>query len=265
MSLLLHITRSMGIARAVCASHRAGLRTKYHVVVAGLAVLLAVPQAVAAQTEIDLLVYRSQTSIDLFVRAPADDMSQLLGSLPHPLLDADARINFDYVKEQSWTIAQTLWQRSDIRLGDQRLDLEATSFVLHPKDDPLAFETPMDAMSAISFCTVPRPDRPLFLERMDAYMGFIGFVTDPQATLQMVFTRQTDVPILFNVLDYTDGTLTASQKIEVLPGRALVLRAGAQRRVRVMAANVSIALVAALGLSGLLTHRNRRRTRLRPS
>ena len=52
----------MGIARAVCASHRAGLRTKYHVVVAGLAVLLAVPQAVAAQTEIDLLVYRSQRS-----------------------------------------------------------------------------------------------------------------------------------------------------------------------------------------------------------
>ena len=224
MSFLPHITRSMGIARAVCASHRARFRTKYHVVVAGLAVLLAVPQAVAAQTEIDLLVYRSQTSIDLFVRAPADDMSQLLGSLPQPLLDADARINFDYVKEQSWTIAQTLWQGSEIRLGDQRLDLEATSFVLHPK-----------------------------------------VVTDPQATLQMVFPRHTDVPILFNVLDYTEGTLTASQKIEVLPGRALVLRVGAQRRVRVMTANVSIALVAALGLAGLLTHRNRRRTRLRPS
>ena len=265
MSLLLHITRSMGIARAVCASHRARLRTKYHVVVAGLAVLLAVPQAVAAQTEIDLVIYRSQTSIDLFVRAPADDMSQLLGSLPKPLLDADARINFDYVKEQSWTIAQTLWQGSDIRLGDERLDLEATSFVLHPKDDPLAFETPMDAMTAISFCTVPRPDRPLFLERMDAYMGFIGFVTAPQATLQMVFPRQTDVPILFNVLDYTEGTLTASQKIDVLPGRALVLRAGAQHRGWVTAANVSIALAASLALAGLLSLRNRRPTRLRPS
>lgn len=196
----------------------------------------------AAQTHVEMVVYRSENTVDFFFKAPFPEVMRLLGSAPSDLLLPDGAINHPYVKERNWEIAQELWEPVAVTVGGAQAEMEATSFFVHPQSDRLPFRTPYDAMIAISACTVPLPDTPLLRQNANVYMGFIGFVADSRAPIEIAFdvTLNAEIPIV--IRDYWGSELVREKHQILVSGEAIVLPA--VRSFPMMALVVAVAITA---------------------
>lgn len=202
----------------------------------------------AGQTTVELVVYRSEKTVDFFFKAPFPDAMRLFGSAPSDLLLPDGAINHPYVKARNWEIAQELWEPVAVMIDGASVDMEATSFFVHPQSDRLPFKTPFDAMIAISACTIPLPETSLLPQNATVYMGYIGFVTDSQAPVEIAFNVATDAEIPIVIRDYWGNELIGDQNQVLVSGEVIVLPAVRSFPMMALLWPAAIAAVASMAL-----------------
>ena len=102
--------------------------------------------------------------------------------------------------------------------------MQAMSLMVHPADQPVPFRTSLDAVLAVSICSVADP--PADLELSDAWMfaGYITYVDDHTVPVQLVLDQQGHAQtVSVSVRDHTDGVLTQAHTLTWDKGQPLVL------------------------------------------
>ncbi|MBY6116607.1 hypothetical protein KUW09_20080 [Mameliella alba] len=214
---------------------------------AALLLVLGLRPALAAQVE--LIVDRSASAVEVFFGMPAQTAVSAFGMAPGLLTDAEGEVHFEDFRQGTWDLGDALLQAVETRIGGQAARFEATSLMVHLQDQRLPFQTPLDGLTAISVCGVTAPDVPPRLNDLYLYSGFVSYPPDPRGGLEFAIPGISGQGLEVALTVYgTDGGVTR-QDVWLAPGEALNVPATAPRRQGwLMGATAVIGLLAGLGL-----------------
>lgn len=173
--------------------------------------------------DLTLIVDRTADSINLFFGLGADDIGPVFGVAPIPILRDEAgllRLQ-DFQTEGSFTDADRLLARSTFTVDGDPADFQAMSMMVHPRDLPVPFSTPIEGHIAMSVCGVP----PTFADASDAevqlYAGFNAYPVKGLERLEITLGGTDGVTL--TVLEYHNGELLRRDTLPLSPGGRVTL------------------------------------------
>lgn len=189
-------------------ARRAARHLSYFVVAAIAAALAAffasAPFSAASAPSLTVILHRVDGRIELFLRAPAADISTIFGASTEILADENGAVDFDDLRFGTWPIAQELAEHVDVDVGGAPAVLEPMSLMVHLDAWAPPFETPIDGMTAISVCGGPDPDAPPRLSELTAFAGYVLYVDDPSAAVSVSIPLLGEDAIAVEIRDYVD-------------------------------------------------------------
>ncbi len=188
--------------------------------VLAVALSLASGGASASGTGISLILERTGQSVEIFTNLRAKDLRAIFGVDALGLTGADGRVSYGALRTAgTFDFGDTVVRDVTVSQGDQELLLEAMSIMVHPLDNELPFETPIDGAIAMSVCTVPDPLEPPDIADLDLYGGFITYPPSGYGALTITFPNM--IPMEMELLTYSDGAFVERTYLE-LPANAVV-------------------------------------------
>lgn len=181
----------------------------------------------ATAEQIDLIVDRGVRGVEIFLGMPASTAVTRFGLDPDDLTGPDGTIDFTAFTVGTWDIGDALLDGVEIRIGTEAAGFEATSLMVHLKDQRLPFKTPLDGLTAISVCGVLPPETPPALDDLYLYAGFVAYPQDTGADLRFDLPEEPGDGLSVTVREYGAGHTGQPQVVRVAPGEALVI--GARR------------------------------------
>ncbi|MEM1399376.1 MAG: hypothetical protein AAGF58_05820 [Pseudomonadota bacterium] len=119
------------------------------------------------EPDLTIIVDRSDTSIEMFMKASASDYIHLLGTQFDGFVKPDGTVDYQTIREKgSFDIADKMFERVGTTVGRQSLDFESMSMMVHPPRLKFPLETPLDGLLATSVCTTDPPQGPVSLDDM---------------------------------------------------------------------------------------------------
>ncbi|WP_417210862.1 hypothetical protein [Antarctobacter sp.] len=206
----------------------------------------------ALADQIEVIVDRGMRGIEMFLAMPARTAVTRFGLTPELLTGPDGKVNFADFSGGTWDIGDALLAGVDVRIGHAPAGFEATSLMVHLKDQPLPFQTPFDGLTAISVCGVAQPETPPALDDLYLYAGFVAYPPDADAPLRFDLPEAPGERLSVTVREYGPGHTGAPTRLHLDSGQPLIL--GRQGGLPLWA----IGLAAAV-LSGLVALRALRR------
>ncbi|MEM9716505.1 MAG: hypothetical protein AAF826_08310 [Pseudomonadota bacterium] len=155
----------------------------------------------AQAQDIRIVVDRSGEDVELYFNFSATKMSELFGRIPETVLDdagyVDFRnLQFDTVTPGDDMIAQTT------AYSDDGVIFEAMSFMVHPSDTDLAFDTPWDAILTTTFCSVDPNAPPQVLDIMETYASYFADGVAPNEPLVIDLPWTGTTPLTVEVREF---------------------------------------------------------------
>ncbi|WP_147127687.1 hypothetical protein [Shimia ponticola] len=162
---------------------------------------------------IDVLVDRRPQSIELFMRFPARNTETIFGITPDALAASDGRVYFGALRETgTFDFGDAMIAGTRLSLGGEEQPLEAMSVMVHPADNALPFETPLDGNIAMAVCTVPDPVVPPALTDLVLYTGFISYPATGAGEIKL--SMPNTVPLELAVSVFEDGRLVQRHSVD---------------------------------------------------
>lgn len=195
--------------------------------VAVLLLLVWNPAELAASAEdaddVVLIVQRDNRAVEMFFGMPARTAVRRFGLDPALLQQADGRVEFAAFRQGTWDIGDALLEMTDVRIGDAPAKFESTSLMVHLNAQRLPFDTPLDALTAISVCGVEPPEVPPALDDLYLYAGFVTYSADPAGPLRIVLPPGGRGAVKLKVRQFRDGALLAVREVTAEPGKPFVV------------------------------------------
>ncbi|MEM6461013.1 MAG: hypothetical protein AAF724_03775 [Pseudomonadota bacterium] len=179
--------------------------------------------SVQSDPEISVIVDRKSGSVELFLGMPAQDLVDVLAMSPTNLTEADGTVDFASLREGTWDIGDAAFASVNSHLGDELVQFEAMSMMVHPSEDVLPFSDPIDGVLAVSVCSVDAPAKPPRLGDLHSYSGFIAYADDTSRPLQLSFAETGRSEVSVEVLDYNDGELVNRSRHTLADGGTLTI------------------------------------------
>lgn len=201
-----------------------------------------VSAALAAEDRVDLIVDRTGRGIEVFFGMPATVAISRFGLAAEQLEGSDGGVDFAAFSEGTWDIGDALLKGVDVRIAGVEAGFEATSLMVHLKDQRLPFRSPLDALTAISVCGVAPPDTPPALDDLYLYAGFVAYPQDTAGNLRFVLPNRPGDTLLVQVRQFGAGHAGAARVMQIKSGASLVIGPRNARAVWWGAAVLSISL-----------------------
>ncbi|MEM7061361.1 MAG: hypothetical protein AAF557_27605 [Pseudomonadota bacterium] len=167
-----------------------------------LAVLtLGVMPAPAFASDLDMVVYRYDDAVEVFISARADVFAAAFDMADGQLNGRDGVLQHQRLNIEARQISDVVLARSEITIGGEQSLKDPMGLVVHPLDQAVAVETPLDAVSAIAGCKVPLPDGQPDLAVLQAYFGIFIEAEDPLQTIELTFPGA-ETPLSVDVRDF---------------------------------------------------------------
>lgn len=191
------------------------------------ACLWFVPSAHAedsAAAPLRIIVDRMPTSVELFLRLPAQSVEAVLGGSVQPLMNADGSFDLG-VFRSSGTAEQGdgVLHEGFLQVGDATVALPAMSVMLHPDTLPMPFDTPIDGVAAMSICTVPPGAQAPAPAGLTLYGGYIAYPVNGGERITLRLASAAPQPV--ELIEYVDGRKTRELRQVVAPGDVITLEA----------------------------------------
>ena len=170
---------------------------------ATVAIGLALP-AKANATDLEMLVVRTDRSVEVFMAMSAPVAVDAFG-LPADLLQRDdGSVHFDDFREGTWDIGDALWSGLEATVEGQTPLFEAMSLMVHPANQALPLDNPVDGYIAIAVCSVPTPAVPPTLSDLRLYNGVIAYTDDAYGEIEIRLPHVGDAPVSISVREFRD-------------------------------------------------------------
>ena len=173
--------------------------------------------------EVALIVDRKDGDIELFFGLPAARITDVFAAPPQILVDADGLVTFDDLREGTWDAGDDLFAGVEARLGARSVSFEAMSVMVHPIDQRVPLNDPLDGIIAVSICMAIIPGARLPLDTLYLYAGFIGYAEETDAPLELSFTQTGRLPSIIDVREHRDGVLIRTHRVKLKDGGTLLI------------------------------------------
>ena len=142
----------------------------------GLALFLARDNG--PSTDVEFIVGRGETSIELFISADTSDLIAAFGTLPQPFADNTGMVDVELFRNGTTELGEWLSSQWDATVDGHPFEIEPMTAMLHPVDDPMPFRTLFEAFMAISICNVPADQTRIHVDDTRMYASFIFYPVD---------------------------------------------------------------------------------------
>ncbi|MEL6700973.1 MAG: hypothetical protein AAFO58_04740, partial [Pseudomonadota bacterium] len=163
------------------------------------------------QTDLSLIIDRRETSIEVFARIPAAILRPVFATDPAGLAGPDGRVWFGALRETgTFDFGDAMISEVAFKADGAKAPFEAMSVMVHPADNTLSFDDPIDGNIAMSVCGVADPVIPPTIDELTLYAGFISYpvTADAALTLDLPNTR----PVHVAVRQFMEGKETAQDR-----------------------------------------------------
>ncbi|SNS66550.1 hypothetical protein [Antarctobacter heliothermus] len=217
--------------------------------VLGAAAFCGAGLSAGAAEQIEVIVDRGTRGIEIFLGMPARTAITRFGLNAEFLTGPGGAVDFADFSGGTWDIGDHLLAGVDVRIGKAEAGFEATSLMVHLKDQRLPFLTPIDGLTAISVCGVAQPAIPPTLDDLYLYAGFVAYPPDALAPLRFTLPQAPGEALSVTLREYGPGHAGTPRRLQLAPGEPLIL--GTQGRsffgVAILAVVALIAVVALRG------------------
>ena len=186
----------------------------------------------ADQSDGRVIISRQHQSIDIYWQVPGEQLHPLTGADPAFLMTDAGLIDLDTFRVDTAAYGDQLFELVQFTLNDQPVKAESISLTMHGDDDPLVpFDTPWDALTAVTLCTAPENSPHRRIEMVRTYVGFSLYPVDERGNIAIIppVTQRGD--LRFEVLEYANGQRIAERLVTLKDGDALRFAFNPQRAV----------------------------------
>lgn len=192
-----------------------------------IAAVLLSAEALKAK-DITVVLYRTEQGTELFLSGKADVLFSVFDAAVSVLPTNGPHVDFEAFQNGTWTIGDILIEKSKFKIGAEPAAFEAMSFMLHPKEERLPFDTPLDGMIAIGVCSATQTDAKYELSELTAYVGYFTEHSAVDAPLSLEFPDTIGTDLTITVNDFGSEGQYSHYTIEINDGRDLTLDAHKQ-------------------------------------
>ncbi|MEM9139021.1 MAG: hypothetical protein AAGB15_04265 [Pseudomonadota bacterium] len=233
-------------------------------IVGALTAALTLGGAQAYAADLEIVIDRHEDAIELFVATPASNFGPIFGATPAGLANSDGLVEIDPLRQGTWAIGDALFRDTNATTGDEPVVFEAMSFMVHPVEDRVPMTDPLEAVLAVSVCTVDLPGQVFALDRLFGYAGFIAYTGRAGDALSVDFAETGRGTLDVSVRTFDRGRPTGSFTAGIADGGTLVIPAYQGAPFPIWAALLALCGLGA-SAGGVALHRIRLRRTLRPA
>ena len=179
-----------------------------------------------------IIISRQDKTIDVFVTLPGDMLEQLTGTGVDFLTNDDGKIDLNSFRVDTAPLGDRAFAPVIFGVGGDIVDAQAIALMMHAKDDKVPFDTPWDALTAVTLCIAPEDAGPAPLAQVQAYVGLSLYPVAGMEDLHISFPQTHRADMRFDVLTFVDGSLV-SHGPRVLPDGGTLTFEGALIELRV--------------------------------
>lgn len=191
-------------------------------ILAMVTAVYAVVSRDVAEPDVTIVMERSETAVEIFFKASAKNYVGLFGTPFDELTNIDGTVDYRVIQEYGTaTAADRLLDRVRSTAGDQLIDFESMSMMVHPPRLDLPLNSPFDGMLAISVCAYAPPEEPVHLEELDAYAGFIAFHDNLDRLISVRFPSTGRPPLKASIVHYVEGRPVGTSEAVLADGGTL--------------------------------------------
>ncbi|MEM1048706.1 MAG: hypothetical protein AAGL24_21315 [Pseudomonadota bacterium] len=162
-----------------------------------------------------MVVERGDGYVELYFSTPASTLADLFGLPPQSLAGPDGTVNFDRLRLGTANIGDQLFEDVVSRAGGAQIDFEAMSLMVHPIDDTLPLNDPVDGVLAISVCNAEDPEAPLGLSGLQAYSGFFASTANHAETISLTLPNASGRTWTVLVRDHVNGDFQSEYVVSI--------------------------------------------------
>lgn len=199
----------------------AGLATG--VGVAALGSPFSLPRANDLDVDVTVVVRRLDDAIELYLAFPATGLTEFF-SLSPARIEAGG-LNYENLREGSWDLGDAVLEHASPRIGGGPAGFEAMSLMVHQTTLAPPLRDALDGLTAISVCAAPQPNRPPALSELRAYVGYIAYLEDTDASVRLALPGAARGEITVRIRDYAANGAVSERQLAVAPGADLVIPA----------------------------------------
>lgn len=168
-----------------------------------LASCTAVLSSGARADDVSIIVNRSHTFTEVYISAKAETLFATFNADPGIVPMQDGLVDYSDFASGTWGIGDTLLTGATLRIDQLVVQPEAMSFMLHPSDDTLRFETPLDGMISIGVCNALTSDEFYMFSDLTGYVGYYIDHGSTGSTLDLALTQALNRDLTLTVFDYS--------------------------------------------------------------
>jgi len=182
--------------------------------------LMALPVQAA---DLTVIADRTGDDLEIYFRFPSSQMVELFGSIPDGVLDDDGFVDFHSLQQDTITPGALLATETTATNGRTGLELEAISFMTHPKDTVLPFSTPWDALTTTTFCSTDPDGEKQKLDVMKTYVGYFADGVRGNQPVRLDLPYMGNDPIIVTVLEFSEKAKIAEYESALQSNGVLTL------------------------------------------
>ena len=173
-----------------------------------LAAAVAVAPSSVRADDLSIIINRADTFTEVYVSARAETLFATLDADTGVVPMQNGLVEYASFASGTWDIGDTLLKSATLLIDQQVAQLEAMSFMLHPADDKLRFETPLDGMISIGVCNALTSDNSYRLSDLTGYAGYYIDRDSTGGTMNLTLANPLPHDLSLTIFDYGAHTHT---------------------------------------------------------
>ncbi|MEM6944526.1 MAG: hypothetical protein AAF565_12320 [Pseudomonadota bacterium] len=189
----------------------------------------AAEPVVGERATLTMIVDRSDGDMVYYLLMPAEQIVPLLNTDPELVFSANGAVPIDaFRREGSFDLADDVFRGVRSNRPDGALAFYSMSLMLHPKGEPMPFDTPFDGLTAISVCTVDYAFDAFVPGDLDLYYGAYAYEVADDETVTLTFPETGRAALDVVIRQYVDGRFVTEETAVLEDGGTLALAPAAQ-------------------------------------
>lgn len=184
---------------------------------------LATAPAQADAVDGTMIVHRGEDAVELYASIDALALTPWLDGDTGIFTEADGSVDFSNFLVDTAFMGDALFGAVEAHVAGEAVQFYAMSFMLHPQDLAVEFDTPWAALSSITFCSVAPSQGTYTPDALRSYVGLAAYPVDGLANVSFEFPSTGRDALTFEVREYLEGEFFQRYQVTLEDGAVFSL------------------------------------------
>ncbi|MEM9355081.1 MAG: hypothetical protein AAGB04_02615 [Pseudomonadota bacterium] len=186
-----------------------------------VAVLLRINMDNLSPTTIEVLINRTPTSYEVYMRLPGANLEDVFASDTSVLKQRSGSLAFDKIRNGTWQFGDALFGKLSATANGRALKVETMSMMVHPASLHVPFRDVIDGATAVGVCAVEPPAGPVNVNQTTAFIGLFISKKRLDRTVDLKFPVTKRSPIRAHVKEFRHGQFQSAYMRAIPDGGTL--------------------------------------------